>query len=52
MKTARPKLSSFHGLNNVADPLALDASWQLRADNCVVTDHGKLERARWSAGSQ
>ena len=46
MKTSRETVAEFKGLNNVTDPLALDLTWLKRADDCIVTDRGKLQRAR------
>lgn len=45
MKTPRTPIGSFHGLNTVADPLALDPSSFVVADDVVITGTGKLRRA-------
>lgn len=34
----------FKGLNNVSDPLGLDMSWLVQADNLNVTDRGVLNK--------
>ena len=37
-------VSSFRGLNNVADPMGLGLDWLVQGDNVDVTDTGKLQR--------
>lgn len=44
MKTERKPITGWNGMNNVADPFTLDSSWLRRADNCIITGRGKLER--------
>lgn len=48
-------VSTFRGLNNVSDPLRLDASWLVQADNVDITDTGGIRRragyTRLAAGS-
>jgi hypothetical protein len=38
------KVGSFRGLNNVVDPLRLDPSWLVQANNVDVTSTGALKR--------
>ena len=45
INTKRTPIDAFRGLQNVSDPLSLDNSWLMRADNCIITDRGKLQRA-------
>lgn len=40
---ATPKITRFKGLNNVTDPLRLDLSWLVRADNVDITDSGAIQ---------
>jgi len=46
MKTERTAITSFKGLNSVTDPLSLDPSWLVAADDVVITGAGKIQRAR------
>ncbi len=45
MKTVRTPIGALKGLANTSDPLSLDASWLQRADNCIITNRGKLVRS-------
>ena len=38
------RISDFHGLNNVTDPIKLDLSWAVQADNVDVDKHGNMRR--------
>lgn len=38
------KVGAFRGLNNVIDPLRLDASWLVQADNVNITSTGSMKR--------
>jgi hypothetical protein len=37
-------ISAFRGLNNVSDPLRLDMSWLVQADNVNISDTGALSK--------